>query len=102
MWLFHASGEVLYKTTLLQVKKKEKKLMGWSFIFVSALYHMLPSQNVSRFRLDQINVCFFYYFLNFQQLHSALVFPAQCIPLRPGQNLDDALINITLADVFYF
>ena len=33
---------------------KQDLLMGWSGIFVSALYHILPSQNVDRFRLRRI------------------------------------------------
>ena len=49
----------------------------------------------------KIMFVFHYYFDYLLQLRSALVFQAQGIPLRPGQNLDDGLITVTLAHVFY-
>ena len=36
---------------------KIRKVVGWSLIFVSALYHRLQLQNVGRFRLRQTYVC---------------------------------------------
>ena len=70
-------------------------------IFVSALYHRLPLQNVGRFRLRQSYVCLLLLFSLFLTFKFGSSLPSAVHSASRRQNLYDGVINVTLADVFY-
>ena len=75
--------------------------MRWSLIFVSALYHRLPLQNVGRFRLRQNYVCLLLSFSSFLTFTFGSSLSSALHSASRRQNLYDGVINVTLADVFY-
>ena len=81
-----------FVSTLLNLDKKGK-LMGWSLIFVSALYHRLSLQNVGRFRLRQSYVGLTLLFSLFLTFTFGSSFSSAVHSAPRGQNLYDGLFK---------